>query len=872
MKKLVMGILAHVDAGKTTLSEALLYRSGAISQLGRVDRGDSVLDSGELERKRGITIFSKQISVELGNTHLTLIDTPGHVDFSCETERALSVQEYAILLISATDGVRAHTLTLWQLLSARRIPTLIFVNKTDICHRTQDEILRELQGALSPSCVSFSREDGGELFESCASHDTRLMEEFFNTDTLSARSVGESIRRRRLFPVVFGSALKLKGVDRLMEVIDTYALPTGYSESLFGARVYKIDRDPSGRRMTLLRVTGGALRPKDLLTLTDKEGRRITEKVEELRTLHGGKSQPIKEALPGDLCAVIGPRHTRAGMGLGTESDDRATLSPVLDYTLLLPKDVNPYEAYLHLCELGEEDPSLGIRYLPESREIRVSLMGEIQAEVLKATVRSRFGLDARLRVGSILYRETVAAPVIGRGHFEPLGHYAEVHLLIEPEEEGTGITKSSLVDRDSLSLNWQRLIMTHLGERVHRGVLTGSPLTDVKLTLIGGRAHQKHTEGGDFREATYRAIRQGLMKAESVLLEPTFDFTASVPQGNLGRLLQDLENMKASYSTDSMEDGIATVKGYCPVSAMRGYPTALRAYTSGCGSISLTPGRYIPCHNPEEAMESIGYDPLTDDGHTPSSVFCKGGAGYAVDWQQADTLMHIKDTDRYLPSLTEQGDGEGEEIPLRARRQIYRGTAEEDKELMRIFESTYGKISRRSYSEKKVNEAPKNYTARTIKPKKPRDSFLLIDCYNLIFSSEELKKISETDFALGRDELIRRLCSFSAFHGQKVIAVFDAYRVKKSPGAVEKAGEVTVIYTKEAETADAYIEKATYELASDNLVRVVTSDLTEQYIILGNGALRISAREFLRDLAETDAAIHSTVRDYALNPANHRH
>ena len=860
MKNIVMGIIAHVDAGKTTLSEAMLYHSGAIKQLGRVDKRDAHLDTHSLERERGITIFSKQAIIDYGDTHVSLIDTPGHVDFSCETERALSVQDYCIMVISATDGVRPHTMTLWNLLAARKIPTFIFVNKTDISERTRDELFAELKTVLSPRCVNFSHPDTPEFYDEVAGQDERLIEEFLASDSLSEDSIAEAIRDRLIFPCFFGSALKLKGVEELLFAIDKYTRPMPYPENLFGAKVYKIMRDSAGRRLTLAKITGGTLYPKDTIEFRNRSGELIRERVEEIRVLTHDKSRPQKEAERGIVCALIGPMETEAGCGIGIEANDTAMLSPVLDYRIILPRDVSPYDAYLKLAPLAEEDPSLGIGWVAESKEIRISLMGEIQLEVLKRVIGERFGLSVEFDEGSILYRETVAAPVLGSGHFEPLRHYAEAHIMIEPLPEGSGIISATDCPSDLLSTNWQRLIITHIEERVHRGVLIGAPLTDVKLTLVAGKAHLKHTEGGDFRQATYRAIRQGLMKAESVILEPTFDFRIEVPLENLGRVMTDITNMHGTAKAPEISEDTAILEGNCPVATMRGYPTELRAFTRGGGKITMSVGAYAPAHNQDEIIAASGYNAELDERNPSSSIFCKAGAGYAVPWNEADEKMHLRQE-------SDGGEDIGEEnpVPIRARAIRYHGTAEEDKELMRIFEATYGKIAPRRVAEKTVNKAPEKQVKRSGKPPKKLEEYMILDGYNVIFALDELKRIAESDLALARDIITRIMCNYTSFRKCRAEVVFDAYKRKGADGSVEKCGNVSVVYTKEGETADAYIERTSYELAKTSTVRVVTSDLEEQNVILGNGALRVSAREWRREIESTTAEINEIIDKYKI-------
>ena len=858
MKRLALGILAHVDAGKTTLSEALLYSAGTLTRLGRVDKRDAFLDTHALERERGITIFSKQAIFELGDTSVTLIDTPGHVDFSCEAERAISVQDYAILVVSASDGVTAHTKTLWHLLSARRVPTFIFVNKMDIADRRREQILEELRCILSGGCVDFSDDSAPDFFERCAASDERLMDEFFSTDSLSVESIAAAVAKRRIFPCMFGSALKMKGVDELLSVIDKYTLEKKYSESIFGARVYKISRDAQGKRLTYLKVTGGTLRTKDTVEIRS-HGEIMREKIEEIRLYSGDKYKSVPSAAAGTVCAVLGPVSTAVGSGLGFEEDDVQTLEPVLDYRIILPKGANPYESYMRLMALAEEDPSLALTYEPRTHELRIRLMGEIQTEVLTKIINDRFDLDVAFDEGAILYKETIADTTLGAGHFEPLRHYAEVHLRIDPLPEGSGIITASECPLDTLARGWQRLIITHLEERVHRGVLTGSPLTDVKITLTAGKAHLKHTEGGDFRQATYRAVRQGLMKAESVLLEPTFEFTAELPMDNLGRLMTDISAMHGSLETPEFVGDIAVVSGICPVSTMRSYATELRAYTRGEGKLSLRVGAYMPCHNTEEVMAERDYSPELDERNPAGSVFCKGGSGYAVPWQEADALMHLTPTGAQRTDVAEESY-----TPRVAVKTDYRGTVEEDKELMRIFESTYGKIKPRVAPERKVNAAPSEKKSERSKKLKPRgEEYVIIDGYNFIFAIDDLRRIAESDFARCRDVLARMMCDYTAFRKCRAIIVFDAYKRKGGEGSVEEIGSVSVVYTRESQTADAYIERTTYEIAPEHTVRVVTSDLQEQLVVLGSGGLRVSAREFYAELLDTVRLIRETIDSY---------
>lgn len=859
MKKTVVGILAHVDAGKTTLSEGFLYESGQLGRLGRVDKKDAFLDNHPIERDRGITIFSKQAVLEFGDTSMTLIDTPGHIDFSCEAERALSIQDYAILIISAPDGVTAHTKTLWHLLSAKRVPTFIFVNKTDISDRKRDRLMEELQTVLSPRCVDFTDDGTDDFYERAASADEKIMQEYFDTGMIDVCSLSESIAGRRIFPCFFGSALKMRGVRDFLTALDKYIIEKKYSDKYFGARVYKISRDQRDKRLTFVKITGGSLKPKDTLVLKDRYGNETVEKIEEIRIYSGEKYKSVQKAGPADVCALLGPVSTKPGDGLGVEASDEAILTPVLDYRIILPKDANPYETYMRLMVLTEEDPSLALTYDAATHELRIRLMGEIQLEVLKRVISERFGLDVSFDEGAVLYKETVDDTVWGAGHFEPLRHYAEVHLRLDPMPEGSGIISATECPTDTLALNWQRLILTHIEERVHRGVLTGSPLTDVKITLTAGRAHLKHTEGGDFRQATYRAIRQALMKSKRVLLEPTFDFRMEIPRDCLGRAMLDVTNMGGVCSSPEFEGDTAILDGSCPVSTMRSYATELRAYTRGEGRLALSVGAYAPCHNADEVISARGYDPLLDERNPAGSVFCKGGAGYAVPWDEADALMHITETGE--PKVQ---TAEAPNEPFIVKKTDYHGTVEQDKELMRIFERTYGAIKPRRVAERVENSADtQQKPKRPPKLRKKGEDYIIIDGYNFIFANDELRKIAESDISRARDTVIRMMCDYTSFHRCRSLIVFDAYKRTGGEGSVEEIGAVSVVYTKEKQTADSFIEKTTYDISDEHTVRVVTSDMQEQLVILGSGGLRVSAVEFYGELTSTLGLIRETIESF---------
>ena len=850
MKKIVLGILAHVDAGKTTLSEAMLYTAGITKTLGRVDRGDAYLDTHSLEKKRGITIFSKQAVMEYKDTAITLLDTPGHVDFSCEAERTLWVQDYAILVVSASEGVRPHTKTLWQLLAKRGIPTFIFVNKCDLFSGRRAEILENIKMHLSPACVDFTADESDSFYEDAASHDTALMEKYFADGVLEKGEIARAIKRRKIFPCLFGAALKNQGVDMLMDRLNAYTLPTPYSESLFGARVFKITRDGDGRRIAFAKITGGVLRPKEELSFSLPDGTEVREKIEEIRVFSAEKSKPVKEAAAGALVALYGTERLAAGTGLGVEAGAENLLTPVLDYCMLLPDGVGPVDAFARIRTLAEEDPALDLHYDGEAGRIRVRLMGEIQLEVLKTLIEERFSLSVGFDEGTVLYRETLAAPVMGYGHFEPLRHYAEVHLLIEPLPVGSGIVCTSDCSTDDLALSWQRLVLTHIEERAHRGALLGAPLTDVRITLVRGKAHLKHTQGGDFRQATYRAVRQGVRSGEGVILEPTFDFTMELPAAAVGRALNDIAAMGGTVTSHTNDGGTTVLVGNAPVVCLRSYPTTLRAYTKGEGKISLAVGPYAPCHNPEEVIAARGYDPDLDERHTADSVFCKQGSGYAVPWYEAKGLMHLE-TERE----SAEGDADAAFMPPAPRKR----EDVTEKEWVEIFERTYGKIRPRTVSEKRVNAAPAEEKRKPQKPKPPKQEYLVLDGYNVIFAMPALCRLARADIGDARDALIRTVCNLAAMKKCRALIVFDAYRRKEGGGSEEEIGPVTVVYTKEKQTADAFIEKTTYHIAQHYRVRVVSSDKDEQFVILGHGALRVSVREFEAELRS--AAV--TLDDY---------
>ncbi len=854
MDKLVVGILAHVDAGKTTLSEALLYRSGVLRRLGRVDHGDAFLDTDAMERERGITIFAKQAVLPVGERELTLLDTPGHVDFSAEAERTLRVLDCAVLVISGTDGIQGHTRTLWQLLERYGVPVFLFVNKMDLPGADREEVLSQLRRRLSPGCVDFG---SAALEEDAAVCDEGVLERYLETGRLERNDLVEMIRRRQVFPCFFGSALKLEGVDALLEGLAEYGpVPTYPAE--FGARVFKVSRDGQGTRLTHLKVTGGTLHVKDLISSRREglpEAQVWEEKADQLRIYSGAKFRPVEEAPAGTVCAVTGLSHTVPGMGLGWEQDwTSPVLEPVLACRLELTDGTDPHTAMKYLRELEEEDPQLRVSWNEAAREIRVQLMGEVQLEVLRRVLQDRFGLEAAFGEGSIVYRETIAAPVEGIGHFEPLRHYAEVHLLMEPGERGSGLVFATACPEDQLEGNWQRLVLTHLAERAHPGVLTGSPITDMKITLVAGRAHVKHTEGGDFRQATYRAVRQGLMQAESVLLEPWYDFRLEVPADQVGRAMSDLQRMGGETQLPLTEGEETVLTGSVPVAAFRGYAREVAAYTRGRGHLSCVPGGYRPCADAEAVIAASGYDPERDVDNPPDSVFCAHGGGYTVKWDQVPAMAHV---DSGLRLGAEQ---EPETQPGPAVRRPVSGGVEQDEELRAIFERTYGPIRRQVPQPMRPPRRPAAQESeaekRAIRERFRGEEYLLVDGYNIIFAWDELKAIARDSLDAARKSLCDLLCNYQGYRKCHVILVFDAYKVKGGQGSVEKYHNIHVVYTREAETADAYIERATYEIGREHRVKVATSDGPEQLIILGHGALRLSATAFRQEVEQVQGEI----------------
>ena len=854
-KQIVLGILAHVDSGKTTLSEAMLYRAGVTRRLGRVDHKDAFLDTDALEKARGITIFSKQALLTAGDTDITLLDTPGHVDFSTETERTLQVLDYAVLVVSGTDGVQSHTETLWRLLRRYHVPTFVFVNKMDLPGMERQELLAQLNRRLGEGFVDFGAEQA-DRDEALALCDENLMDRMLDAGQLQDADLIPAIARRHVFPCWFGAALKLEGVDALLDGLDRYTRPAPALEA-FGAKVFKVSQDEQGARLTWLRVTGGELKVKAQLT-GEADGEPWAEKANQLR-LYSGAKYTLTEAIgPGQVCAVTGLTKARPGEGLGAERDsDLPVLEPVLSYQVLLPEGADVHAALGKLHRLEEEEPQLHVVWNETLGEIHVQLMGEIQLEVLRSLLAERFGLAVEFGPGGILYKETITEPMEGVGHYEPLRHYAEVHLKLEPLPRGSGMQFAADCREEVLDKNWQRLVLTHLEEKQHLGVLTGSPLTDVKITLIAGRAHLKHTEGGDFRQATYRAVRQGLMLAKSQLLEPWYAFRLEVPAENIGRAMSDIQRMEGTFDPPESGEETAVLTGFAPVSTMRSYPMEVVSYTRGRGHLSLTLDGYRPCHNAQEVIAAIGYEPEHDLDNPADSVFCAHGAGFVVPWDQVRSHMHV-DSGWGKSTRPEQEAA----VPQR-RAMAYRATLEEDAELLKIFERTYGPIKREplaAFRPVQKRERP-DFAAEQweIAPE-----YLLVDGYNIIFAWDELNALSKESLDAACHKLMDILCNYQGFQKCVLILVFDAYRVPGSPGSIEQYHNIHVVYTKEAETADMFIERVTHEIGRNRRVRVATSDGMEQIIILGHGALRVSARMFHEEVQNVEKQIRALVQGEA--------
>lgn len=885
-KQITMGILAHVDAGKTTLSEGILYTCKAIRKLGRVDHQDTFLDTNTLERNRGITIFSKQAECTLGEFGITLLDTPGHVDFSAEMERTLQILDYAILVISGADGVQGHTETLWRLLSRYQIPVFLFINKMDQPGTDREALLAEVKEKLDANCVEFSADQTDEEWkEQVAVCDEQVMEAYLEGEEISREQIRQMIRERKLFPCYFGSALKMTGVEEFLDDLKLRIRETSYPET-FGAKIYKITRDNQGERLTHMKITGGTLKVKSVLSngRPGETGEGIwQEKVNQIRIYSGEKYTMVSEVKAGTVCAVTGLTATYPGQGLGSEqASDMPVLEPVLSYRIGLPTEVNVHQALLQLRQLEEEEPLLHIVWNETLGEIYAQVMGEVQIEILKSLIKERFGMAVTFDEGNIVYKETILEPVEGVGHFEPLRHYAEVHLLLEPGETGSGLIFAADCSEDVLDRNWQRLILTHLEEREHKGVLIGAPITDMKITLLTGRAHIKHTEGGDFRQATYRAVRQGLRKAKSQLLEPYYEFRLEVPSEQVGRSMTDIQKMLGEFDPPKTEGEMTVLTGSAPVVTMRDYQKEVISYTSGRGRLSCTLKGYYPCHNQEEVVEAVGYDPEADLENPTGSVFCAHGAGFVVNWDQVEDYMHVE-SGWNAPA----GQETKPEKPVTAKNwkeenEKYLAT---EKELEEIFERTYGPI-RKLGEEPPAGRSVKGWkksrrdplegygkSSSDYKQKKTPDGekeYLLVDGYNIIFAWEDLKELAAVNIDGARERLMDILCNYQGFKKSTLILVFDAYKVKGNPGSVETYHNIHVVYTKEAETADQYIEKTVHEIGRKYRVTVATSDQLEQVIILGQGGQRMSARELLEDVIEVSHQIRETARQKRSSDKNY--
>ena len=837
-----IGLLAHVDAGKTTLAESLLYHTGAIRKMGRVDHQNAFLDTYELERARGITIFSKQAGFTLGDREVVLLDTPGHVDFSAEMERTLQILDYAVLIIGGTDGVQGHVETLWRLLRQYKIPVFLFINKMDQDGADPAEILKELQGRLDEKCIDFTASQPQEEFmENLAMCDETVLETYLEKGEISKEQVRELIARRKVFPCYFGSALKSQGIQEFLKGLETYTKVPDYPDT-FGAKVYKISRDEKGSRLTHMKITGGSLKVKQVLSGEDWE-----EKADQIRIYSGAGFEAVKEAPAGSVCAVTGLTRTHAGQGLGIEqASGEPLLIPVLNYEIQLPEECDVHQMFLKLRQLEEEEPELHIVWNPQLNEIHAQVMGEVQIEILKNMIQERFGISVEFGSGNIVYKETIEEPVEGTGHFEPLRHYAEVHLLLEPGEPGSGLEFAVSCSEDMLDKNWQRLILTHLEEKAHKGVLTGSDITDMKITLVAGKAHLKHTEGGDFRQATYRAVRQGLRKARSVLLEPVYEYRLEVPSDMVGRAMTDIQKMYGTFQGPEIEGEMSVLTGVAPVVTMGGYQSEVTAYTRGRGRLSCTLKGYQPCHNAEEVIEAAGYEPDADMENPTGSVFCAHGAGFVVNWDEVDSYAHIQ---------TELGleETEQETILHTQPAQPYKSFDEirlDQEELEEIFTRTYGPIRReRNAFQKTSRTVTAPASPRKSKPKEPEKEYLLVDGYNIIFAWEDLNELAKVNIEGARNKLMDILCNYQGYKKCTLILVFDAYKVEGGQGSVQKYHNIHVVYTKEAETADQYIEKTVHEIGKKYHVTVATSDALEQVIILGQGADRLSARNLREEI-----------------------
>ena len=846
MKRLTIGILAHVDSGKTTLSEGLLYCTGMLRKLGRVDHGDAFLDTHALEKSRGITIFSKQARLLYGDCEFTLLDTPGHVDFSTEAERTLSVLDYALLVVSGSEGIQPHTETLFKLLCRYGVPTFVFINKMDISHLSRQELMGGLK-RLGEGFIDFSDDvPKDEFYDGLAMCSEDMMEQYLDTGTVPADTIRQSIRQRQVFPCFFGSALKLEGIKELLAGLEEYTTEPPRGDE-FGARIFKISDDPQGARLTHMKITSGCLKVKDVL-----HGSGWAEKADQIRIYSGAKYQTVDQAPAGMVCAVTGLTSAHPGDGLGAEAGAPfPVLEPVLAYRAVLPEGVDAHKALSALRKLEDADPALHVAWNEGLQEIRVQLMGEVQLEIIQSLLKERFGLDIGFDQGGILYKETITSTVEGVGHYEPLRHYAEVHLLLQPLDAGGGLVFSTGCKEDELDKNWQRLILTHLKEKTHLGVLTGSPITDMSITLVAGKAHLKHTEGGDFRQATYRALRQGLMQAESRLLEPWYSFSLQVPQECVGRAMNDLQAMGASFDPPEQRQEDAVISGTAPVIKLQGYPSVLTGYTKGRGRLSCEGARYLPCHNSDEVIAAIGYDPESDTDNPADSVFCSHGAGHTVKWNAVFDNMHIPAV------LRPKSEPEHEHAaPILSR--------SDEEELIRIYERTYGPIRSNPIAAFRPSVSVQSQNSRLPEAAETGPEYLLVDGYNIIFAWDDLAAIAKEDMDLARSRLVNLMCNYRGLHRCEIILVFDAYRIKGNTGSVETVNNISVVYTKEAETADSYIERTTHELSKNYRVQVATSDRMEQLIIIGNGAMRISADAFRKEVDRTEAAMRELMAEKA--------
>lgn len=854
MKKIVVGILAHVDSGKTTLSEAMLYCSGNINKLGRVDHRNSFLDTFSLERERGITIFSKQAILKYQQTEFTVLDTPGHIDFSAETERTLQVLDYAILVISGTDGIQNHTLTLWKLLKKYHVPCFIFVNKMDLQGANRDDIMLQLQSRLSEYCIHFSTDQTDEFYESIAVCDETLLNEYDQKSTIEKNTIIQAIKNRKIFPCIFGSALKLEGIDEFLKCFDDYTTMPEYNKD-FAAKIFKISEDKQRKRLTFLKVTGGCLKVREVLKSDKNTG---SEKVSQIRIYSGEKFVSVDKAEAGTICAVTGITFAVPGDGLGAEQNsDAPVLEPVLTYSLELPKQIDAHQAFEKMKILESEDPQLHILWNEYSGNIQCRVMGEIQLEVLKCIIAERFGFEVNFGTGSIIYKETITKPIEGVGHFEPLRHYAEVHLLLKPAKRNSGIVFKTDCREEVLDKNWQNLILSQLNEKTHIGVLTGSPVTDMEIIVVSGKAHTKHTEGGDFRQAAYRAVRQGLRSTDSILLEPYYEFILEIPTENIGRAISDIQRMSGNFEQPQTKNDITVITGTAPVSTMSNYSKEVTQYSHGKGKLTCSFKGYETCHNAEEVIAGIGYDPDRDIDNPCDSVFCSHGAGYIVKWNDVKKHMHVADTFSEVVEKDYVTTNENTFLKYQSSKELF----SLDKELMQIFEQTYGPVKRKKVIESKEYIAS-NYTKKTKATNKKYDGteYLLVDGYNVIFSWDSLKKLAAENIDAARTALTNILCNYQGYRKCKLILVFDAYKVKGGTEKIEKEGDISIVYTKEAETADMYIEKVTHKLAKNNKVRVVTSDGLEQIIILGNGALRISSQAFYNEIRGIETEIRTII------------